>query len=63
MPETDAGVDRPTRVLVITLDGVRPDGLAQANTPIIDDLWGRGAYTWSAQSVEPTVTLPTHCRK
>jgi predicted AlkP superfamily pyrophosphatase or phosphodiesterase len=49
-----------TKVLVVVFDGCRPDGLAQAQTPQLDALWHTGAYTWAAQSVTPSVTLPTH---
>lgn len=47
-------------VVVIVFDGCRPDGLAQAHTPHADTLWQRGAYTWTARSVTPSYTLPTH---
>ena len=49
-----------TKVLVVVCDGCRPDGIAQAHTPIIDSLWQTGAYTWAAQSVMPSITLPAH---
>jgi predicted AlkP superfamily pyrophosphatase or phosphodiesterase len=50
----------PTKVLFIMLDGCRSDGLARAHTPHLDSLWQSGAYTWSARSVMPSVTLPAH---
>ncbi len=49
-----------TKVLVVVFDGCRPDGLAQAHTPHVDALWQTGAYSWSAQSVAASVTLPAH---
>jgi len=49
-----------TKVLFIILDGCRPDALQQANTPHLDSLWQGGAYSWTAQSVMPSVTLPCH---
>jgi predicted AlkP superfamily pyrophosphatase or phosphodiesterase len=49
-----------SKVLLIILDGCRPDALQQANTPHLDSLWREGAYTWTAQSVMPSVTLPCH---
>lgn len=48
------------KLILIILDGCRPDGLAQAHTPHIDALWRGGAYTWSAQSVMPCISLPAH---
>ena len=48
------------KLLHIIIDGCRPDGLAQANTPHLDSLWQNGAYSWTAQSVMPTISLPCH---
>ncbi len=48
------------KLLLIILDACRPDGLAQAHTPHLDSLWQTGAYTWTARSVMPSVTLPAH---
>jgi predicted AlkP superfamily pyrophosphatase or phosphodiesterase len=50
----------PSKLLLIVLDGCRPDALQQANTPRIDSLWQTGAYTWNARTVMPSVTLPCH---
>jgi predicted AlkP superfamily pyrophosphatase or phosphodiesterase len=49
-----------SKIILVVFDGCRPDGLAQAHTPNVDDLWRSGAYSWTAQSVTPSVTLPTH---
>lgn len=48
------------KVVLVVFDGCRPDALAQAHTPAADSLWQTGVYTWSAQSVAPSWTLPTH---
>ncbi len=53
-------VDIPARVLVISLDGARPDAILQAQTPHIQALARRGAATWQAQTVLPPATLPAH---
>lgn len=45
-------------VFVIVIDGLRPDALHHAQTPNIDHLWQSGLYTWNAQTVMPTLTLP-----
>lgn len=37
------------RVLIIGIDGTRPDALAKANTPNLDELIRQGAFTDSAQ--------------
>jgi len=46
------------RALIVLVDGMRPDGLQQANTPAIDRLIAAGASTLSASTVMPSVTLP-----
>ncbi|MFB9325718.1 alkaline phosphatase family protein [Paenibacillus aurantiacus] len=38
------------KVIVIGIDGARPDALQAANTPAIDALVANGAYTWSANA-------------
>lgn len=48
------------RVILFSLDGVRPDALAEARTPTIDALIAQGSYTPRALSVMPSVTLPCH---
>ncbi len=49
-----------SKTLLVIFDGCRPDALAQAHTPHVDRLWQNGAYTWGAQSVVPSYTLPAH---
>lgn len=51
---------KPAYVLVISLDGTRPDGLLEANTPNLQGLARRGAVDWSASTIFPPVTLPAH---
>lgn len=38
------------KVLIIGIDGCRPDGLLAANTPNLDELWKNGAYSFSAKT-------------
>lgn len=45
-------------VFVIVVDGLRPDALQQAATPNLDRLWQSGLYSWTAQTVRPSTTLP-----
>lgn len=52
--------DRPARVLLISLDGARPDALLQAQTPNIQALAAAGAVTWTASTVFPPATIPAH---
>lgn len=55
MPETESRT-----VVLISVDGMRPDGLLQADTPRLDRLMAEGAVTLQARSVMPSVTLPCH---
>ena len=47
-------------VVLVSIDGMRPDAMTQAHTPTIDTLIARGAHTLRAQTVMPSVTLPSH---
>lgn len=49
-----------THVIVISIDGARPDAILQANTPVIQELARTGAVDWQAQTVSPPVTVPAH---
>lgn len=48
------------RVVILSIDGLRPDALWGGGAPHIQDLAARGAYTWRAQTVSPSETLPGH---
>ena len=56
-PEVDMGEQTP-KVLLIGLDGVRVDRLAEAHTPAIDRLIAAGFYSDSARTRMPTVSGP-----
>jgi predicted AlkP superfamily pyrophosphatase or phosphodiesterase len=47
-------------VVIISIDGMRPDALDQADTPIMDELRAGGAYCPDAQTVHVSYTLPAH---
>ena len=48
------------RVAIISIDGLRPDAIQQAGAPNILALATRGAYSWRAQTILPSNTLPSH---
>ncbi len=48
------------KVILISIDGMRPDGLLGCNNPFIDEMMKLGSYTLSARTVFPSVTLPCH---
>ncbi len=47
-------------VVLFVVDGMRPDGLQQADTPNADRLVAEGASTFTARTVMPSSTLPCH---
>jgi predicted AlkP superfamily pyrophosphatase or phosphodiesterase len=47
-------------VTLIMIDGLRPDAIELADTPHIHSLMQHGAFTLTAQSVMPSITLPCH---
>ena len=50
----------PSRVLIIVVDGLRPDAISAELTPHIWELAQTGAYSWAAQTISPSITLPSH---
>ena len=59
-PVTLVAAPTPPRVVIFSIDGLRPDALLQAGAPAIAGLAARGASTWRAQTVMPSTTLPSH---
>lgn len=57
MPRPIASIER---VLVISVDGLRPDVLLRCNPPNIDKLYHGGSYTFWARTTDVAVTLPSH---
>jgi len=59
-PATQPAQLQPRRVLIISVDGLRPDVLLRARTPAMRGLMSRGAFTCWAQTTAASVTLPSH---
>jgi len=62
-----AWAEKPTRpfpdiehVVIISMDGMRPDRLLLANMPTVRGLIARGAYTFWARTTAMAITLPSH---
>lgn len=47
-------------VVLFVIDGLRPDGLVQAETSTMTRLMTTGAYTLTGRTVMPSATLPCH---
>ena len=48
------------KVILISIDGMRPDGLQQCGNPYVKELEKLCAYTYCGSSMEPSVTFPCH---
>lgn len=48
------------KVILISIDGMRPDGLQQCNNAYLDTLLKTSSYTFDAKTVVPSITLPCH---
>jgi len=46
--------------IIITIDGLRPDAITNANTPFIIPLFKQGSYTLNARINDPPNTLSSH---
>jgi predicted AlkP superfamily pyrophosphatase or phosphodiesterase len=47
-------------VVIISIDGMRPDRMLYANMPTVRALLAKGAYTFWARTTAVAVTLPSH---
>jgi arylsulfatase A-like enzyme len=57
---TVAHPEQPEHVIIVTIDGARPDKLAEADTPNIDDVAASGAVALTCTSVFPAKTPSAH---
>ena len=48
------------KVILISIDGMRPDGLQACKNAYLKELEKMCAYTYSASSMNPSVTFPCH---
>ncbi len=48
------------KVILISIDGMRPDGLCKCGNAFLSELTKKSSYTFEAKTVFPSVTLPCH---
>ena len=48
------------KVILISIDGMRTDGLQQCGNSYLEELKQKASYTFDARTVIPSVTLPCH---
>lgn len=59
-PQSWARVTASTHVVIVTIDGLRPEAIAAAPMPNLARLAAAGASTLDGRAATPTVTLPNH---
>ena len=48
------------KVILISIDGMRSDGLLNCGNPYLKELTKKSSHTFDAQTVFPSITLPCH---
>lgn len=48
------------KVILVSIDGMRPDGVINCKNPFVEQLMKMGSYTLDARTVSPSVTFPCH---
>ena len=51
---------RAEHVFIISIDGGKPSVIAQSAMPVLNRLVREGACSWTATTIYPSVTLPSH---
>lgn len=51
---------RRPHIVVISIDGLRPDAIRRAGATTLSRLADTGAWTWEAETIVPSRTLPSH---
>jgi predicted AlkP superfamily pyrophosphatase or phosphodiesterase len=49
-----------SNVIVVSIDGLRPDAITMFQAPTLQRLMREGSYTLSASTINPSKTLPSH---
>jgi predicted AlkP superfamily pyrophosphatase or phosphodiesterase len=47
-------------VFIISLDGGKPAAMQESEMPVLNRLLAEGAHTWTAKTIFPSKTLPSH---
>jgi predicted AlkP superfamily pyrophosphatase or phosphodiesterase len=57
---TAPAVQRAQHVFIISIDGGKPAVIQQSAMPVLKKLAAEGAHTWTANTIFPSITLPSH---
>lgn len=50
----------PKHVILISMDGAAPYVIAKSDMPTFKSMAQQGAVSWTAQTINPSITLPSH---
>jgi predicted AlkP superfamily pyrophosphatase or phosphodiesterase len=59
-PRTQPAQSVSRNVVVVSIDGLRPDAITTYDAPTLQRLMREGSYTLSASTIQPSKTLPSH---
>jgi predicted AlkP superfamily pyrophosphatase or phosphodiesterase len=54
------GIGLASNVIVVSVDGLRPDAIRVYDAPTLQRLMREGSYTLAASTIHPSKTLPSH---
>ena len=57
---SSSAAPRAEHVFIISLDGGKPAAIEQSQMPALQRLVAEGAHTWTATTIYPSITLPSH---
>lgn len=47
-------------VVIVSFDGGKPASILKSQMPVLSKIVSEGAYTWKAETIFPSLTLPSH---
>ncbi|HEV2210919.1 MAG TPA: alkaline phosphatase family protein [Verrucomicrobiae bacterium] len=60
LPQAAPAAARAQHVFIISLDGGKPAVIQKSPMPVLETMVNEGACTWTAQTIFPSITLPSH---
>ena len=60
MQKRKVGIYLDNKVILISIDGMRPDGFTGCGNPFCTEMMEKGSFALDAKTVFPSVTLPCH---
>lgn len=60
LPQKSPAAQVTAHVVLVSIDGLRPDAIETFHTPTLQRLMREGSYTMAARTITPSTTLPSH---